>query len=278
MRRFLYVYHKPTLAQFASIYLIVNFKNAKLVVDKYNSSIDFSSGDEFYLIGRENKISSYNNSKIKFKFGIPDELVHYVNHDALLFDQTLSFVFNEKDENYEKNIFASNFLRKVVFNNASEYSLLRLYFYYHSENSQNLQEFCESFLKEVDKVFKIGVLMYKSLQEFKSLSINRIVTRGGGSYAIYWGKNDPFLYRYLFDTVDVIVYYNPFKKRLGLLLNKRTDRNFTEKVINEFMKEFKGYKVKRLDYTVFVTTDDWQREIEKLSLLVENIFEKNSLQ
>ena len=127
-------------------------------------------------------------------------------------------------------------------------------------------------LHEFDKLIAIAILLYKGKKLFEEDKRNGIKKIGNFVAATYVGQNNPFVYRYLFESVDLIIYTSPEKNRTGVIFNKKVGRDLTNKILDKFVKTF-GERTRKLDFTAFIQHDkneDTSKLLEKIEKFLKS--------
>jgi hypothetical protein len=262
MEKVLVLANKPTLAQLASACFIEREIGVDKVLAIYSKSgaktLEVRPNCKYFVFGKIDNIIG-NTENIVFLTPQNINSTPEINLDVLTFDNTVEYIISTTRDESENEIglnlieifvFIADFIRKIIFNLSSEYSYLKLLYYLHSEETTKPIDFVNKMFEEFDKLVRIGQLLYKAKEKFESNPLNKIEKIRNYLVAVYVGQNDPFVYRYLFENVDIIVYINKEKKRAGLLFNKRVNRTVIEKIINDFVKTFEP-DAKRLDFTAY---------------------------
>lgn len=275
MEKVLVLANKPTLAQLASACFIEREIGVDKVLAIYSKSgaktLEVRPNCKYFVFGKIDNIIG-NTENIVFLTPQNINSTPEINVDILTFDNTVEYIISTtQDESgneiglnlVEIFVFIADFIRKIIFNLSSEYSYLKLLYYLHSEETTKPIDFVNKMFEEFDKLVRIGRLLYKAKEKFESNPLNKIEKIRNYLVAVYAGQNDPFVYRYLFENVDIIVYINKEKKRAGLLFNKRVNRAVIEKVINNFVETFEP-DAKRLDFTAYKIYDPESEDVKNV--------------
>lgn len=218
--KYLVVAGKPELSKTYGSYAVYRIFQPDVIT---TTTVTPCRNDFLYIVGE----SGESNGNIVYVGSKKSEIVRRV--EELIYQS-----FKTNPDSLERYLYIFRSMANIVTNRASEYSYLVLMYEYYLEITKNTKDLIYNMFSEYDKLFNVFNLTYDRKVEFERKG--RVEIWGGRTVAIWYGGRDAFLYRYLFEFSDFIVFVNKDEKVCGIMSNKKFNYN---DVLAEFERENK---------------------------------------
>ena len=255
---------RPTLSLAAAGYLLYTEEDIRnIIVLPAGEKLKAKPGYRYFVIGKitlpKQQEQSY--EIITFFQEPADAKDKNINSNFIIFNNVKNYILTQAQKVSKETVyslsFMVNFLQKIVFNNASEYSLLKSYYTLY-ETKYDPSKAVKLLFGEFEKITEIAKYTYLAKLQFEKEPNNYIIGTQNLAFAINYSGQNPYLYRYLFETVDVILYVEKNEKKIGILCNKKIGPEKARAIIESFVEKYKKYNPVKSEINAYFKIENEQ--------------------